>query len=478
MGLQVYNSLTRKKERFAPINPPYVGMYVCGPTVYGHSHLGHARSYITFDIIFRYLKYLGYKVRYVQNITDVGHLTDNVDEGDDKILEQAKTEKLEPAEIAYKYEVSYFQDMDRLNILRPDISSRATGHIPEMIDLTKRLIEKGHAYVTDEGNVYFNVRSFKNYGRLSGRKLGETREGERVEVAADKRNPEDFALWKKAEPEHIMKWDSPWSVGYPGWHIECSAMGMKYIGKTLDIHGGGLDNIFPHHDCEIAQSETLTGEIFTKYFIHNNILTVDGTKMGKSLGNFIILKDLFKKLDPMVLRFYILQAHYHKPLDFTEQSLEASGQGFERLKNSVFALKKAAKNLQAADSSQFEDIEKLEKQFINDMNDDFNTPKAIATLYEILKLSNKELSSGNPDEKRLAALYRIVTAFTEDILGLSIEGDSSGANVEDSLIELLLEMRKSFRAAKNFAESDRIRDRLSELGITIKDGPEGTTYSR
>ncbi len=480
MGLKLYNSLTRTKEDFTPLNPPFVGMYVCGPTVYGHPHLGHARSYVVFDTIYRYLTHLGYKVRYIQNITDVGHLVGDVDDGEDKISKQAKREKLEPVEIAYKYEVSYFKNMDRLNILRPSISSRATGHIIEMIEHISKLIEKGNAYATPEGNVYFDVRSFKEYGKLSGRTVEETLEGERIEVAQDKKNTEDFALWKRAEKEHLMQWPSPWGYGYPGWHIECSTMSMKYIGETLDIHGGGIDNIFPHHECEIAQSEALTGKSFIKYFIHHNLLTVNGTKMGKSLGNFIVLDDLFSKYDPTILRFYILQGHYRSPLDFTYAAIDASKSGFERLKRSVFTLRSYLGDKQNNSGQENNDehtsVKEIRVALGEAMNDDFNTAHVIALLYDLLKISNDEVLKQNPDIGILSAVNRLVKEFGEDILGLLFDNSESNSSLDDSLINYIIELRRHFRDEKNFSMSDKIRDDLLALGVTIKDGKNGTTY--
>ena len=309
MGLKIYNTLTRNKDDFKPIHEGNVGMYVCGPTVYGPPHVGHARSYIVFDLLYRYFLYNGYKVKYVQNITDVGHLVGDADEGDDKIQKKAILEKLDPVAVAYKYENMYFDCMAKLNVLKPTISCRATGHIIEIIDAVKTLIDKGYAYVTDAGNVYYDVRKFKGYGKLSGRTLDDTVSGERIEIADDKRNPEDFALWKKADPTHLMKWPSPWGEGYPGWHIECSVMSRKYLGDTFDIHGGGMDNVFPHHECEIAQSEALTGKPFVNYFVHNNLITRNGQKMGKSLGNTVDLDELFEKYGPTFVRLYIVKNH-------------------------------------------------------------------------------------------------------------------------------------------------------------------------
>jgi cysteinyl-tRNA synthetase len=475
MPLYIYNTLTRKKEEFTPLNPPYVGMYVCGPTVYGHSHLGHARSYQTFDVIFRYLTHKGYKVRYVQNITDVGHLVGDRDAGEDKIQKQAKTEKQEPVEIAYKYEVSYFEDMDRLGILRPSISCRATGHIPEMIDLIEKLTQKGFAYLSGEGNIYFNVRKFEGYGRLTNRTLEEAQEGERIERATDKINVEDFALWKKADPNHLMQWNSPWGKGYPGWHIECSVMSNKYLGDTIDIHGGGIENSFPHHECEIAQSEAATGKQFARFFVHHNMLTVNGTKMGKSLGNFIILKDLFKKFDPMIVKFYILLGHYRSPLDFSDQALNSAKTGYERFRNSIFTLKKHVEKTASEGNASYPDIDKLKDEFYAAMDDDFNTPVAISVIYEILKISNSEISSSG-DPARLKHIYDMVNIMTAEILGFNFE-ESAGHNpIDGKLIELLIDLRNNYRKEKNFEMSDKIRDELKKLGVIIKDGAKDSGY--
>ena len=324
MALNIYNSFTRKKDEFVPVVPGRVNMYVCGPTVYGPPHVGHARSYVNFDVVRRYLEYAGFKVKYVQNITDVGHLVGDSDDGEDKILKQATKENVDPFELAYRYESIYFKYMDMLGVKRPSISARATGFIPEMIEMVQEIINKGYGYVTKQGNVYFSVHKLASYGKLSGRKLENNLSGERIEIADDKENPEDFALWKSAVGGHIMKWNSPWGVGYPGWHLECSALSKKFLGKTLDIHGGGLDNIFPHHESEVAQSEVVNNAPFVNYFMHNNLVTVNGTKMGKSLGNFITLEDLFKTFDPMVVRYFILQFHYRKPVDFSMDAIKAS----------------------------------------------------------------------------------------------------------------------------------------------------------
>ena len=320
--MKIYNTITKNKEEFKSIEEGKVSMYVCGPTVYGLPHVGHAKSYVFFDVVYRYLTYLGYKVKYVQNITDVGHLVGDGDTGEDKIERMAKKEQVDPYEIAYYYENKYFDAMEKLNVKKPTISSRATGNIPEIIAFIDELIKKGYAYVTEEGNVYYDITKFKNYGKLSNRSLDETLSGQRITVADDKRNPSDFALWKKAVNGHIMKWNSPWSIGYPGWHIECSTMIRKFLGNVIDIHGGGMDNVFPHHECELAQSTALNGnDEFVHYFIHNNLVTVNGQKMGKSLNNFVTLDDLFNDFDPMVIRFYLLNSYYRKPTDFSNENL-------------------------------------------------------------------------------------------------------------------------------------------------------------
>ena len=334
MTLKIYNTLTKQKEIFIPFKKGRVGIYVCGPTVYDHPHIGHAKSYISFDVIVRYLRHLGYKVRYVQNITDVGHLTDNADAGEDKIEKRAKLEQVEPMELVEMYMRSYYEDMDALNNLRPDISPRATGHIPEQIELVEKLIDKGFAYEANQ-SVYFDVSKLKDYGKLSGRKLDEQESGARIEINPEKKHPADFALWKKAGAGHIMKWNSPWGVGFPGWHLECSVMSMKYLGETFDIHGGGIENVFPHHECEIAQSETANELPFARYWMHNNMVTVEGQKMGKSLGNFVTLKDAFKLFSPLTIRFFVLNTHYSSPIDYSNEALDAADKGLERLHNTI-----------------------------------------------------------------------------------------------------------------------------------------------
>jgi len=467
--LKVYNTISREKEEFIPLHGKNVGMYVCGPTVYGYPHLGHAKSYISFDTIYRYLKYSGYNVKYVQNITDVGHLVGDADEGESKIEKQAKIEQIDPYQIAYKYEKVYFDCMDKLNVLRPDVSCRATGHIIEIIDMVQTLVDKGYAYVTKENNVYFEIAKFKDYGKLSRRNIDETVSGERINVADDKKRPEDFALWKAADANHLMKWPSPWGDGYPGWHIECSVMSKKYLGDTFDIHGGGMDNIFPHHECETAQSECANGVPFVKYFIHNNLVTVNGQKMGKSLGNFITLPDLFEKFDPKIVRFFTLLSHYRRPTDFDDEKLKEAQKSYEGV---VKSLSKAIKNA-SKEYKKDDEIEEIKTKFIEAMDDDFNTSLAISYIYEMSKLANK-----TDDANKLKGIVDFFEEMVEPIFGLSFKECSASDSKEDELIELIIELRKKAREEKRFDLSDEIRDSLSNIGITLKDSREGTTYEK
>ncbi len=476
--LQVYNTLSRKKEPFEPLNPPHVGMYVCGPTVYGDAHLGHAKSYVSFDVVLRYLRYLGYKVRYVQNITDVGHLVDDAEEGEDKLSKQARIEKVQPMEIAEKYTYTYFRDMDALNVLRPDIAPRASGHIPEQIAMVKKLIENGHAYNAD-GNVYFDVSSDTEYGKLSGRKTEDAEAGTRVETASDKRNPEDFALWKKASDEHIMKWDSPWGVGYPGWHIECSSMSTKYLGESFDIHGGGLENQFPHHECEIAQAECAHNKDFVKYWLHNNMVTLEGQKMGKSLGNAINLHEFFtgdhklltRAWPPEVIRFFLLQSHYRSTTDFSEDALSGAETGLKNLHSMVLTIDKT----EPGDGQEF-DLEAFKNAFESSMNDDFNSAQAIATLFENLKEIRKRINDGKAPSN-LGAVKIFLHSVVEEVLGIwPKEQASDNKELTNDLVDLLIEIRKNARDNKNFELSDKIRDDLKELGVQLMDGKEGTTF--
>lgn len=469
MGLKIYNTLTRNKDDFKPIHEGNVGMYVCGPTVYGPPHVGHARSYIVFDLLYRYFLYNGYKVKYVQNITDVGHLVGDADEGDDKIQKKAILEKLDPVAVAYKYENMYFDCMAKLNVLKPTISCRATGHIIEIIDAVKTLIDKGYAYVTDAGNVYYDVRKFKGYGKLSGRTLDDTVSGERIEIADDKRNPEDFALWKKADPTHLMKWPSPWGDGYPGWHIECSVMSRKYLGDTFDIHGGGMDNIFPHHECEIAQSEALTGKPFVNYFVHNNLITRNGQKMGKSLGNTVDLDELFEKYGPTFVRLYIVKNHYRSVLDFSDDQLEETRKTYDKFVNLVEITEKY-KDLDISDSK-YEDVDDMKKRFLEAMDDDLNTAVAIAVLLEMVKEANK---SKDVDNKKLAYIRKVFDDLAGNILGLKFEAQIIASNDNlDKLVKSIIDIRNTFKANKQYEYSDLIRDKLKENGISIIDTKDG-----
>ena len=464
--LNIYNTLTRNKDEFKSINEKKVGLYVCGPTVYGYPHLGHAKSYISFDVIHRYLKYIGYDVKYVQNITDVGHLVGDIDEGEDKIERQAKIEQTDPVAIAYNYERIYFDCMDKLNIERPTISCRATGHIIEIIEAVKTLIDKGYAYVTNEGNVYYRVKKFKGYGKLSGRNIEENLSGERIEIKNDKESPEDFALWKRAEKGHIMKWPSPWGEGYPGWHIECSIMSKKYLGDTFDIHGGGMDNIFPHHECEIAQSEALNGKPFVNYFIHNNLVTVNGQKMGKSLGNFITLPDLFKEYNPKYIRFYVLLTHYRRPTDFDKNKIEEAIKNYDKIEKTYFKLKEATKDLYETEEDN--EIKNLKEEFLNAMDDDFNTALAISYIYELIKIANSELSKDKKDLNKLKSILNVLNECAVNILGFIFEEQKENKK-DKELLDFVLNLRDELRKNKNYELSDKIRDELTKLGYEVND---------
>jgi cysteinyl-tRNA synthetase len=480
MALQVYNYLTRQKEVFKPLERGRVHMYVCGPTVYDHAHLGHAKLYVAMDVVVRYLRFLGYKVRYVQNITDVGHLLDT---GEDRILKGARRERVEPMELVETYTRSYFEDMDALGVVRPNISPRASAHIPEQIEWIKTLIEKGYAYEVD-GNVYFSVEKFPEYGKLSGRKVEELEPGARVEVREEKRHPADFALWKRAEPEHILRWPSPWGWGYPGWHIECSVMAAKYLGETFDIHGGGLENIFPHNECEIAQAEAVTGKPFARYWILTGSLTVDGVKMSKSLGNFLTIKDALKLYRPEVIRAFILSAHYRGPLDYSREAMQAAEQGVRRLHNTVRAvrarMKETAMPEGTADLSYISNLDPYREAFLAAMDDDFNTPKAMATLHELARMVNRMLDSGQPiNHGTLAAIDQMFSELGGQILGIipdQLEPPEVRSGLVDGLMDLILSIRQEYRAAKDWARADAIRQRLAELGIIVEDRPEGPTW--
>jgi cysteinyl-tRNA synthetase len=482
MHLNLYNTLTRQKEAFTPLHEGRVGMYVCGPTVYGHSHIGHAKSYVSFDVILRYLRYLGHKVTYVQNITDVGHLLGETNEGEDRLLRQGRLEQKHPMEIAEEYTRSYFEDMDALGVLRPDISPRATGHIIEQIEIIKLLIGKGYAYEAN-GSVYFDVSKNREYGKLSGRSTDEAESGTRVQVKSEKRHPNDFALWKKAEPEHIMRWPSPWGIGFPGWHVECSAMSMKYLGETFDIHGGGLDNQFPHHECEIAQSESATGKPFVRYWVHNNLVTVNGQKMSKSLGNVILLKDAFKKWQPEVIRFFILQSHYRSTLDFSNEAIDGAAKGYEKLSNTVIRVREMIPKVKGLGSPFSVDPAKYKKDFLSAMDDDFNTPQAIATLFDLSREINQNLSTGMPlDPLQLRQVDELISELAGNILGLNLlepaVGEGRDSNLDGQLMDLVIALRQEIRTQKLWPLSDKIRDGLAKLGIVLEDKKDGTSWKR
>ncbi len=478
MPLVLHNTLSRQKEEFKPVVEGRIHIYVCGPTVYDYSHIGHAKTYVAFDTIVRYLRWRGFKVRYVQNITDVGHLLDT---GEDRILKGAARERVEPMEVVERYTRAYFEDMDALGVQRPDISPRASAHVPEQIEVIKTLLTKGHAYEAD-GAVYFDVSSFPGYGKLSGRKLEELEKGVREQVRSEKRHPQDFALWKSATPEHILRWPSPWGWGFPGWHIECTAMATKYLGETFDIHGGGVDNIFPHNDCEIAQSEAATGQPFANYWLLTGSLTVEGVKMSKSLGNFVTIKDLLKQHRPEAVRFFILSGHYRSPIDFSAEALEAAAKGWERLTSPAFAVRERLRSpgLLAGSEAAFERaITEARAQFAAAMDDDFNTPTAMAGLFEFNKTVNTLLNSDTPLARgTLEAIDAFYRETGGQVLGVIPEQVITAINAEREagLIRLLIELRAEARKRKDFAAADSIRNRLASLGVTLEDGKEGTTW--
>lgn len=493
-NLAIYNSLSRRKELFVPIHPGKVGMYVCGPTVYGDGHLGHARPAITFDILFRYLRYLGYSVRYVRNITDVGHLEHDADSGEDKIAKKARLEQLEPMEVVQHYLNRYHHAMEELNVLPPSIEPHASGHIIEQIEYIRRILDAGYAYES-EGSVYFDVPGYNrdhNYGKLSGRNIDEllatTRE---LDGQSEKRNPADFALWKKAAPEHIMHWPSPWSEGFPGWHLECSVMGEKYLGEQFDIHGGGMDLKFPHHECEIAQSVAHNGHDAVHYWMHNNMITINGQKMGKSLGNFITLDEFFtgshplltQAYSPMTVRFFILQAHYRGTVDFSNEALQASEKALKRMLEGYRRLRQLKAS--EADSEPI-DVDAIATRCREAMDDDLNTPKVIAELFEACGIVNRindgKLAASQATIDKLRSLF---DTYLVEILGIRTELGGSDAQADgasqmkpfEDAVDLLLQLRADAKAAKDWATSDRIRDRLAEIGFAVKDTKDGWEWS-
>ncbi len=475
MALRFYNTLTRKKEEFVPLHEGRVGIYVCGPTVYDHAHIGHAKSYISFDVIVRYLRYLGYRVRYVQNITDVGHLLDT---GEDRILKGAARERVEPMELVERYTRSYFEDMDALNVVRPDISPRASGHIPEQIELVKTLLAKGYAYEVN-GSVYFDVSKYEGYGKLSGRSIEEQLVGARVEVSPEKRHPADFALWKRAEPEHIMRWPSPWGWGFPGWHLECSTMAMKYLGETVDIHGGGLENSFPHHECEIAQSEAATRKQFVRYWLHNNMVLVNGVKMSKSLGNFTTIKDALTRHTGEELRFFVLGSHYRSPLDYSDEAVRAAGQGLARFHGVLRGLAQRQSNAEEGtpDAELTGTLQKHKQAFLAAMDDDCNTPAAIGVLFQAVHDVNVFLERETRVTRgSIEAARAFFHELGGDILGITPFSQRGTSDKVGQLIELLVEVRARLRREGNWQHADYLRARLQEMGIMLEDGRERTTW--
>jgi cysteinyl-tRNA synthetase len=486
-NLFIYNSLSRKKEEFKPLHPPFVGLYVCGPTVYSNAHLGHARPAIIFDVLYRYLMHLGYKVRYVRNITDVGHLENEAEEqGEDRIEKKARQEHLEPMEVVQKYMNTFHRNMDQLNTLQPSIEPRASGHIIEQQEFIKILLDKGYAYEVN-GSVYFDVLKYNQkykYGKLSGRILEELQANTRVlDGQEEKRNPYDFALWKKAAPEHIMNWPSPWSSGFPGWHLECSVMSIKYLGEVFDIHGGGMDLQFPHHECEIAQSTAAMGKESVRYWIHNNMITINGQKMARSLGNFITLDELFsgshkllqKAYSPMTIRFFVLQAHYRSTVDFSNEALQAAEKGLARLMKAVETLKK----LKPSETSTL-NITGLREKCYEAINDDLNSPVLLSYLFDGVKYINsvnEGLEKLNSND--IESLKVLFNTFVFDILGLKDETDErSDEKFTNNLMKFILNLRQEAKNRKDFQTSDKIREDLTKLGVTIKDRKDGADWER
>ncbi len=490
--VKINNTLSKKIEEFKPINAPFVGMYVCGPTVYGDPHLGHARGAVTFDVVYRYLSHLGYKVRYVRNITDVGHLEDEVAEaGEDKIAKKAKLEKLEPMEIVQRYTKSYQKAMDEMNVLSPSIEPTATGHIIEQIKLIEKIMKNGWAYEVN-GSIYFDIKKYSeknNYGELSGKILDDLQSGTRqgLEGQNEKKNSFDFALWKKASEKHLMKWDSPWGVGFPGWHLECTAMSSRYLGVPFDIHGGGLDLQFPHHECEIAQSVAAHGKNPVNYWMHNNMLTINGQKMSKSLGNFINLNDMFtgehelleKAYDPMTVRFFILQAHYGSKVDFSNEALQAAEKGLQKLSNTLKVLSELSHPGKVVLNEKLEkNIKSLIEKCYMAMSHDFNTAQTIATLFELGTEINcfqgGQKNLAEISEETLEELKHTVPLFFGDVLGLRLSSQDNSEKLNGT-IELLIRLRKEARENKNYSVSDQIRDELQKMGIELKDERTGET---
>jgi cysteinyl-tRNA synthetase len=477
MSLRIYNVLTRTKEEFVPLTEGKVNMYVCGPTVYDNSHIGHGKTYISFDVIARYLRYIGYDLLYVQNITDVGHMLGT---GEDRVLKKARQMSALPMQVVETYMRRYFEDMDALGVLRPDISPRASAHVPEQISFIEQLIEQEHAYVVN-GSVYFDVSSFPDYGKLSGRIIEDLEEGARVVIREEKNHPADFALWKRAEPEHILRWPSPWGDGFPGWHIECSAMANKYLGHTFDIHGGGIDNIFPHNECEIAQSEAAHGETFARYWLLTGSLTLDGVKMSKSLGNTLTVTDALKRWRPEAIRAFILSSHYRSPIDLSDEAIEAAFKGWQRLWSAVSLTRAQLSTASSgeADPQVLEMLASTKAGFIDKMNDDFNMPAALAELQDFTRRVNSLLNEKGPHTRdTLAAIDQVYRELGGQVLGIVPDQVQSSASAEreNGLIHLLVDLRAQARKNKDWDTSDKIRDQLSELGITLEDRADETIW--
>ena len=483
--LKIYNSLTKSKELFKPLTEGRIGMYVCGPTVYSNVHLGNVRTFMSFDMVFRYFLHLGYKVRYVRNITDAGHLENDADEGEDRISKKARIEQIEPMEVVQRYTVDFHETLEKYNFLPPSIEPTATGHIVEQIEMIKEIMEKGLAYEVN-GSVYFDVLAYNekgnNYGILSGRKMEDAIHNTRtLDGQSDKKNPQDFALWKKADERHIMRWPSPWSNGFPGWHLECSVMSTKYLGEQFDIHGGGMDLKFPHHECEIAQSQTCSGEKPVNYWMHANMLLLNSQKMAKSTGNFVLPNEILtgennilsKAFAPSVVRFFNMQAHYRSILDFSSDALEASEKGYYKLMDALNSLQ----NIQTSKTTSI-DIIAWKQQCYDAMNDDFNTPILIAHLFEAVKMINQlkeQKATITADD--LVEFQKTMNAFVFDVMGLTNETKQDSSDKIDGVVALLIKLRKEARDNKDWALSDQIRDELLALGIQLKDGREGTTFS-
>ncbi len=481
MALRLYNYLTREKELFEPLSPGRVGMYVCGPTVYDDAHVGHAKLYVSMDVLVRYLRYRGFDVLYVQNITDVGHMLDS---GEDRIMKGVRLKRLEPMELVETYMRHYFEDMDALGVIRPNISPRASCHISEQIELVKTLLAKGVAYESGSGDVYFSVEAFPEYGKLSRRKVEELEPGARVAVREEKRHPADFALWKHAEPEHILRWPSPWGWGFPGWHAECSAMATTYLGQTFDIHGGGLENIFPHNECELAQSEAAFDQAFARYWVLSGSLKIDGVKMSKSLGNSLTIRDALARYTPEAIRAFVLSAHYRGPVDFTHDAVGAAEQGVRRLQNTVRNVRTRLKDAPAVDAAlptRATFLKEHEDAFIAAMDDDLNTPRALAALHNMGREVNRRLE-GDAD-LTAETLLGIDNAFRElgaGVLGIIPDDLSASARIEtellDGLMATLLAIRQEYRDARDWQRADALRDRLADMGVAIEDRPEGAAW--